>query len=96
LDGVDEYDITGDILMTIEEALSELTNPKDVRFQRALRICETFFGAPRVRGSHHIFKMPWPGDPRINLQRDGSKVKPYQVRDIVRALERLRLEGGKK
>jgi hypothetical protein len=51
--------------------------------------CERYFGRPRIRGSHHIFKMPWPGDPRINLQASGKMAKPYQVRDVVRALARL-------
>ena len=30
------------------------------------------------------------GDPRINLQRDGSKAKPYQVDQVIAALERLK------
>ena len=83
--------------MKLEEALTEMGNPKNVRFDLIIKICREFFGEPRVRGSHHIFKMPWPGDPRINLQRDGSNAKPYQVRDVRKALERLLKErGGKK
>ena len=35
----------------------------------------------RIRGSHHIFRKPGIVD-KINLQRDGSKAKPYQVRQI--------------
>ncbi|TVQ22419.1 MAG: hypothetical protein EA382_12030 [Spirochaetaceae bacterium] len=50
---------------------------------------ERYFGRPRIRGSHRIFNMPWPGDPRINLQASGKMSKPYQVRDVVRALARL-------
>jgi hypothetical protein len=46
-------------------------------------------GKPRISGSHHIFKTPWQGDPRLNLQRDGSQAKPYQVRDVVKALKKL-------
>ena len=45
-----------------------------------------------LSGSHHIFKTPWQGDPRLNLQRDGSKAKPYQVRDVVKALKKLQEE----
>jgi predicted RNA binding protein YcfA (HicA-like mRNA interferase family) len=33
----------------------------------------------RVRGSHHIFRKQGVEE-RINLQRDGSKAKAYQVR----------------
>ncbi|MDB4567927.1 type II toxin-antitoxin system HicA family toxin, partial [Pseudomonadales bacterium] len=35
----------------------------------------------RIRGSHHIFRRPGI-DERINIQRDGSSAKPYQVRQI--------------
>jgi len=69
--------------------LSCLDNPKNVKFDDLVRICTHYFGAPRVVGSHHIFKTPWQGDPRINLQSDGKMAKPYQVRSVVRAIERL-------
>ncbi|MDQ6951766.1 MAG: type II toxin-antitoxin system HicA family toxin [Mariprofundales bacterium] len=35
----------------------------------------------RVRGSHHLFTRSDVVE-RVNLQRDGSKVKPYQVRQV--------------
>ena len=35
----------------------------------------------RVRGSHHIFRKDGVEE-RINLQRDGSKAKVYQVRQV--------------
>jgi predicted RNA binding protein YcfA (HicA-like mRNA interferase family) len=35
----------------------------------------------RIRGSHHIFRRPGI-DELINIQRDGSNAKPYQVRQI--------------
>jgi hypothetical protein len=37
--------------------------------------------------------MPWRGDPRINLQKDGKMAKAYQVRDVAKALERLKEKG---
>jgi hypothetical protein len=34
--------------------------------------------------------MPWPGDPRINMQAgDGGKAKAYQVRQAVAAIDTL-------
>ncbi|MCL2882630.1 MAG: toxin HicA [Coriobacteriia bacterium] len=66
-----------------------LDNPQNVRFEDLLHICMTHFGEPRIRGSHHIFKMPWVGDPRLNLQKDGKMAKPYQVKAVRRALEKL-------
>ena len=35
----------------------------------------------RVRGSHHVFRKEGVRE-RINLQRDGSHTKPYQVRQV--------------
>ncbi|MYE55338.1 MAG: type II toxin-antitoxin system HicA family toxin [Chloroflexi bacterium] len=46
----------------------------------------------RIRGSHHIFRKEGVND-RINLQRDGSHAKPYQVRQVRRIIIGYRLEG---
>jgi hypothetical protein len=63
---------------------------KAVRFSRLLSICESVFGPPRIRGSHFIFKTPWRGDPRINVQKvKGGMSKPYQVKQVIAAIERL-------
>ena len=45
----------------------------------------------RVRGSHHIFRMGGVRE-RINLQRDGSHAKPYQVRQVRQVVLRHQLE----
>ena len=50
---------------------------------------------PRIRGSHHIFKTPWKGDPRINLQKDGKSAKPYQVKMVLKAIEMMERENEK-
>ncbi|NJL29823.1 MAG: type II toxin-antitoxin system HicA family toxin [Thermoanaerobaculia bacterium] len=39
----------------------------------------------RTRGSHHLFVKEGVED-QINLQRDGSKAKPYQVRQVRKVL----------
>lgn len=78
--------------MTVDEALAELDgNEQNTRFSRLLNICTEFFGNPRVSGSHHIFKTPWMGDPRINLQIVKGFAKPYQVRQVLQSLKRLKL-----
>ena len=75
----------------IDDLIDELTlNRKNIRFAYLVRVCQEHFGCERVRGSHHIFKTPWAGDPRINLQRDGKNAKPYQVDQVISALERLK------
>jgi len=72
---------------------NELANPKNVNFDDLLKICIAHFGEPRITGSHHIFKTPWKGDPRINIQRDGKMAKPYQVKIVIKALEKLEGEN---
>lgn len=76
----------------IEKTVKELeTNEKHIRFSRLLTICENTFGAGRISGSHHIFKTPWQGDPRINLQKlKGNLAKPYQVRQVLGCLRKLK------
>lgn len=67
-------------------------NPKAVRFTDLRKVCEYYFGEPRqASGSHCIFKTPWPGDPRVNIQDHGGKAKPYQVRQVLHALRRLKV-----
>jgi hypothetical protein len=66
-----------------------LNNPRNTSFNDLLKLCCRYFGEPRIAGSHHIFKTPWPGDPRINLQRDGKMAKPYQVLQVMKAIEKL-------
>lgn len=46
----------------------------------------------RVRGSHHVFVRPGIED-LVNLQREGSKAKPYQVRQVRSVILRYGLGG---
>ena len=69
-------------------------NPKSIRFADLARICEQYFGEPRQRGtSHLVYRMPWQGDPRVNIQNDKGMAKPYQVRQVIKALEKLQGYG---
>lgn len=68
--------------------------PANIRFGDLIKVCEEYFGKPRQHGtSHAIFKTPWAGDPRINIQDDKGKAKAYQVRQVLLAIEKL--EGMK-
>jgi hypothetical protein len=73
-----------------------LDNHSNVLFADLLVICRRYFGEPMISGSHHIFKTTWKGDPRINLQKDGKMAKPYQVRDVKKAIEKIGEQNGKK
>jgi len=65
-------------------------NPKGVRFSDLATVCDSYFGNPRQSGSsHRVYKMPWPGDPRVNIQNDKGKAKIYQVKQVLAALDKL-------
>jgi hypothetical protein len=44
--------------------------------------------------SHRVYKTPWPGDPRVNIQNAKGKAKPYQVRQVLLAIEKLESNDG--
>jgi hypothetical protein len=78
----------------IEEILINMKrNPSDVRFSDLSKVCIYYFGKSRQKdGSHHIYKTPWQGDPRINIQNHKGKAKAYQVKQVLLALEKLEVE----
>jgi len=77
-----------DILKILEQMSRE---PASVRFSELKKVCQHFFGDPRQSGSSHmIFRTPWAGDPRINIQSDKGKAKAYQVKQVLLAIEKLR------
>lgn len=65
--------------------------PANIRFADLMYVCEHFFGKARQSGSSHaIFKTPWVGDPRINIQSHKGKAKAYQVKQVLLAVEKLK------
>jgi hypothetical protein len=76
-----------DILATMRR------NPKGIRFRDLCRVCDHYFGKARhVSSSHRIYKTPWAGDPRVNIQDDHGIAKAYQVRQVLKAIERVEKE----
>ena len=66
------------------------TSPETVRFRDLVRVCDTYFGPPRRSGtSHRVYRTPWPGDPRVNIQNRNGMAKSYQVRQVLKAVDRL-------
>ncbi|KRE96721.1 toxin HicA [Nocardioides sp. Soil774] len=64
-------------------------NQQNVAFNDLLKVCEHYFGTPRQSGtSHAVFRTPWPGDPRVNIQNDKGKAKAYQVRQVLKAIDK--------
>jgi len=78
-------------VMAIRKILDKMRHqPTNIRFAELLKICNELFGEPRQSGSSHtVFKTPWPGDPRVNIQNDKGKAKPYQVRQVLLAIDKL-------
>lgn len=75
----------------VESILTKMRrNPKGIRFQDLCKVCDYYFGEARQSGSsHRIYKTPWWGDPRVNIQNDKGMAKAYQVRQVLKAVERL-------
>ena len=64
-------------------------NPRNIRYDDLAKVCQHYFGPPRTSGgSHAVFKTPWPGDPRVNIQDDHGQAKAYQVRQVLAAIEK--------
>ncbi len=65
-------------------------NPNGIRYTDLCKVCDYYFGEPRQSGSsHRVYKTPWQGDPRVNIQNSNGKAKAYQVRQVLKAIDRL-------
>jgi hypothetical protein len=53
----------------------------NISFDDLRRLLNRMAFDERVRGSHHIFRKEGIEE-MINLQSDGSKAKPYQIRQV--------------
>ncbi len=72
------------------------TTPAGVRFAELCKVCDHYFGQARQSsGSHRVYKTPWIGDPRVNIQNNKGQAKAYQVKQVLKAIERLEVEDGK-
>ena len=69
-----------------------LTGSKNIAFADVVLLAEAFgFRLSRVKGSHHIFTHPETSE-LINLQEVQGEAKPYQVRQLLRLVEKYGLE----
>lgn len=78
-----------------DKTLAAMRNaPQNIAYNDLRAVCVDFFGEPRQSGtSHAVFKTPWPGDPRVNIQKSrGGEAKPYQVRQVLKAIDKLKEE----
>ena len=68
-------------------------NPRNVRFDDLRKVCDRYFGSSRGRGSHLFYKTPWQGEPLVNIQSVRGMAKPYQVRQVIKAIDKLEEES---
>jgi hypothetical protein len=82
-------------MASIDELLSKMKDsPAGVRFRDLCKVCDHYFGKARVSAtSHRVYRMPWIGDPRVNIQNSKGKAKTYQVRQVLWAIQRLKTNG---
>lgn len=82
----------------IQDILSQMReNPKGIKFNDLTKVCDAYFGEPRQSGSSHkVYRTPWKGDPRVNIQNANGKSKAYQVKQVLQAVERMEAQNGKK
>jgi len=81
----------------IDDLVAKMRNsPKSIAFRDLHDVCVHYFGDPRRSGgSHEVFKTPWPGDPRVNIQNDHGKAKAYQVRQVLKAIDAMTAQTAK-
>lgn len=83
----------GSVARLLEQMRASVTN---VRYADLAKVCDHYFGEPRQQsGSHRVYRTPWPGDPRVNIQNHRGQAKPYQVRQALAAIEKLQKEEGR-
>ncbi|KAF3977604.1 MAG: toxin HicA [Methylococcales symbiont of Iophon sp. n. MRB-2018] len=80
----------------VEKIVTEMkTNSKGIRFSELQKVCAFYFGKARQsESSHCIYKTPWIGDPRVNIQNNKGKAKSYQVKQVLLAIEQIEVKNG--
>jgi predicted RNA binding protein YcfA (HicA-like mRNA interferase family) len=69
------------------------TSDANIKFEDLCNLLKNLGFEMRIRGSHHIFRKEGIVE-KINLQREGNKAKPYQVKQVRNVIIKYKL-GGK-
>ena len=64
----------------------------NIEFQQLCQLLTRLGFEERIRGSYHIFRKAGVEE-KINLQREDSKAKPYQVRQVRNLIVKYKLGG---
>ncbi len=69
-----------------------LSGSKNIRFSEIVSCAEIFgFKLDRINGSHHIFIYPDVSE-LLNLQNVEGKAKPYQIKQLLKIIEKYNLQ----
>ena len=69
------------------------TSDANISFDDLCKILTNLDFDLRIKGSHHVFRKEGVEE-KINLQKDGAKAKPYQVRQVRNILVKYKLTGA--
>lgn len=69
------------------------TSDANIQFKDLCNLLKDFGFEVRIRSSHHIFRKEGMAG-KINLQQEGNKSKPYQVKQVRNLIVKYKL-GGK-
>jgi len=78
-------------MAAVESIVATMRNAQhNVAYNDLYKVCVHYFGEPRQSGSSHaVFKTSWQGDPRVNIQSSKGKAKAYQVRQVLKVIDKM-------
>jgi hypothetical protein len=68
------------------------TSDANISFLNLVNLLQHFGFEMRIKGSHHIFRKKGIEE-KPNLQKDGNKAKPYQVKQVRNIIIKYKLGG---
>ena len=74
------------LLLTVLRGASDA----NIEFDDLYRLLTQLGFEVRIKGSHHVFSKEDVSE-LVNLQRDGAKAKPYQVRQVRQVIVKYKL-----
>lgn len=70
------------------------TSQTNVRYADLLKARKQQFGKPRQeKTSRAKSETPWAGEPYVNIQNRNGQAKPYQVKQVLAAIDKLEGKG---
>lgn len=74
------------------ESILRGTSDGNIRFEDLRNLLLALGFSERIAGSHHVFRQEGIEE-MVNLQREGAKAKPYQVKQVRAVIVKHHLAG---